>query len=144
MALCNVQLDLNSAYNNFFREIKNGNRTQGFPKYKSKKNRQTFRTNNQKNSIRIENGYIKLPKIGFVKVCLHRRIKDNELIKNVAAEKDTDDKYYISITVECLDTKNNNETKGDKKEIVGIDMSMKHFLVSSGGEKIKHPKYLKE
>ncbi len=30
---------------------------QGFPKYKSKKNRQTYRTNNQKNSIRIENGY---------------------------------------------------------------------------------------
>ncbi|MCD2386416.1 transposase, partial [Borreliella burgdorferi] len=49
---------------------------------------------------------------------------------------------YISITVEYLDTKNNNETKGDKKEIVGIDMSMKHFLVSSGGEKINHPKYL--
>ncbi|PRR53380.1 transposase, partial [Borreliella burgdorferi] len=42
-------------------------RVQGFPKYKSKKNRQTYRTNNQKNSIRIENGYIKLPKIGFVK-----------------------------------------------------------------------------
>ncbi len=75
-------------------------------------------------------------------MCLHRCIKDNELVKNVVVEKDTDDKYHISITVECLDTKNNNETKGDKEEIVGIDMSMKHFLVSSGGEKINHPKYL--
>ncbi|AHH05585.1 Transposase (plasmid) [Borrelia miyamotoi FR64b] len=81
LALCNAQLDLNSAYSNFFREIKKGNRTQGFPKYKSKKNRQTFRTNNQKNSIRIENDYIKLPKIGFVKLALHRNIKNNEVIK---------------------------------------------------------------
>uniref|UniRef100_UPI000464427F RNA-guided endonuclease TnpB family protein n=1 Tax=Borrelia hispanica TaxID=40835 RepID=UPI000464427F len=142
LALCNAQLDLNSAYSNFFREIKKGNRTQGFPKYKSKKNRQTFRTNNQKNSIRIENDYIKLPKIGFVKLALHRNIKSNELIKNVVVEKDTDDKYYISVAVECLDVKNNDKTKCNKKEIVGIDMSMRHFLVSSGGEKINHPKCL--
>ncbi|MCD2320388.1 hypothetical protein [Borreliella burgdorferi] len=61
-----------------------------------------------KNPIRIENGNIKLSKIGFVKLCLHRCIKDNELIKNVVVEKDTDDKYYISITVECLNIKNNS------------------------------------
>ncbi|ETZ17245.1 Transposase [Borrelia duttonii CR2A] len=46
LALCSAWIDLNSAYSNFFREIKKGNKTQGFPKYKSKKNRQTFRTNN--------------------------------------------------------------------------------------------------
>ncbi|MBB5141519.1 transposase [Borreliella afzelii] len=120
LALCNSQLDLNSAYSNFFREIKKGNKTQGFSKYKSKKNRQTFRTNNQKNSIRIENNYIKLPKIGFVKLALHRNIKSNEVIKNVVLEKDADDKYYISVAVECLDAKNNNKTKDNKKEAVGI------------------------
>lgn len=32
LALCNAQFDLNSAYNNFFREIKKGNRIQGFSK----------------------------------------------------------------------------------------------------------------
>lgn len=60
--------------------------------------------------------YIVLPKIGFVKLCLHKHIKDNELIKNVVAEKDTDDKYHILIIVECLYTKNNNKTKGNKKK----------------------------
>ncbi|WP_210362673.1 hypothetical protein [Borreliella valaisiana] len=45
----NSQLDLNSTYNIFFRKIEKGNKMQGFPKYKSNKNRQTFRTNNQKN-----------------------------------------------------------------------------------------------
>ncbi|SCW38128.1 Probable transposase [Borreliella japonica] len=97
LALCSAWIDLNSAYSNFFREIKKENRTQGFPKYKSKKNRQTFRTNNQKNSIRIENDYIKLHKIGFVKLALHRNIKSNEVIKNVVVEKDIatlNNKFY--------------------------------------------------
>ncbi len=86
--------------------------------------------------------YIKIPKIGFVKLALHRNIKSNEVIKNVVVEKDTDDKYYISVAVECLDVKNNDKTKDNKKEVVGIDMSMRYFLVSSEGEKINHPKYL--
>nr|WP_234932047.1 transposase [Borreliella garinii] len=41
-----------------------------------------------------------------------------------------------------MDVKNNDKTKDNKKEVVGIDMSMRHFLVSSEGEKINHPKYL--
>ncbi len=64
------------------------------------------------------------------------------LLKMYQQKKDVDDKYYISITVQCLDTKNNSETKGNKKEIFGIDMSMRCFLVSSEGQKIKYPKYL--
>ncbi len=73
---------------------------------------------------------------------LHRKIKSNEVIKNVVVEKYTDDKYYISVAVECLDVKNNDKTKCNKKEIVGIDVSMRHFLVSNEGKKINHPKYL--
>ncbi|WP_404842000.1 hypothetical protein [Borreliella garinii] len=38
LVLYNSQLDLNSIYN-FFRKIEKGNRMQGFPKYKSNKNR---------------------------------------------------------------------------------------------------------
>ncbi len=68
----------------------------------------------KKKLIRIENEYIKLPKIGFVNLFLHGIIKSNEIIKNVAIEKDTDNKYYISAAVECLDIKNNNKTRDDK------------------------------
>ncbi len=48
-------------------------------------------------------------------MALHRNIKSNEVIKNVVVEKDIDDKYYISVTVECLDVKNNDKTKDNKK-----------------------------
>nr|WP_236841555.1 transposase [Borreliella garinii] len=66
----------------------------------------------------------------------------NEVVKNVVVEKDTDNKYYIYVPVECFDFKNKYKTTDDKKEVVGIDMSMRHFLVSSEGEKINHTKYL--
>ncbi|APJ09240.1 transposase (plasmid) [Borreliella afzelii] len=72
-----------------------------------------------------------MPKIGFVNLALNRNIKSNEVIKNVVVEKDPDDKYYISVAVECLDAKNSNKTKDNIKEVVGVDMSMRYFLVSS-------------
>ena len=58
LALSNVQLNLESAYNNFFRKNKIK-----FPKFKSRKNKQSYTTNNQNGTIKIDNGFIKLPKI---------------------------------------------------------------------------------
>ena len=55
--------DLDQAYKNFFKRIKNGTRV-GFPKFKSKKNNnKSYTTNNQNGTIYIENNKIKLPKL---------------------------------------------------------------------------------
>lgn len=56
--------------------------------------------------------------MGFVNLFLHGSIKSNEIIKNVVIEKDTYNKYHISVAVERLDIKNNNKTRDDKK--IGI------------------------
>ncbi|WP_289108229.1 helix-turn-helix domain-containing protein, partial [uncultured Dubosiella sp.] len=54
LALANAQMNLQKAYNNFFRSPKTG-----FPKFKSKhRNRNSYTTNNQKGSVSIENGCI--------------------------------------------------------------------------------------
>ncbi|STB11465.1 RNA-guided endonuclease TnpB family protein [Clostridium perfringens] len=58
LALANAQLNLDTAYKNFFRD-----KSIGFPKFKKKTNRISYKTNNQKGTIYIENGYIKLPKV---------------------------------------------------------------------------------
>lgn len=58
LALANAQINLNKAYAHFFRD-----KSVGFPKFKSKKdNHCSYTTNNQKGTVCIENGYIKLPK----------------------------------------------------------------------------------
>ena len=68
LALANVWINLRKAFKNFVR-----NKAFGYPKYKCKSNPvQSYTTNNQ-NTIYIDKGYIKLPKLkSLVKIRLHR------------------------------------------------------------------------
>lgn len=130
LALANAQLQVKVAYRNFF----NGG---GFPKFKSKKdNYQTYTTNNQKGSVKIENGKIKLPKIGFVKIKLHREVVG--LIKSVTISKNPCGKYFISILTEQEIAK---LPTVDKK--LGIDLGLKNFAITSDGEVFANPKFLR-
>lgn len=129
LALANAQLQVRIAYKNFF----SGS---GFPKFRSKKNNyHTYTTNNQKGSVRIEGGKIKLPKIGFVKVELHRDVLG--LIKSVTISKNPSGKYYISILTE---QEINLLPKIEKK--IGIDLGLKDFAICSDGCRFANPQFL--
>ena len=92
LALSNVQLNLQKAYKSFFQS------GFGFPKFKKKNHNQSYKTNNQKGSIALENGYVKLPKVGWVRVKAHRQIKG--VIKSATILMTTTGKYYVSILCE--------------------------------------------
>nr|WP_276627595.1 hypothetical protein [Sharpea azabuensis] len=68
LALANVQLNLQSAFRNCF--SKSMKKNNGFPKFKSSKHScKAHTTNNQKGTVAIiDDKYIKLPKIGKVKL----------------------------------------------------------------------------
>ena len=140
LALANAQLNLQEAYNNFFRRVKQGKKEIGFPKFKSKKKcNWSYTTNNQKDSIRIENTKIKLPKIGFIKVKLHRNIPEKHIIKSATISKTRTNKYYISILVEY-------EIQvfiKDIEKVVGLDFSMKELYVDSEGNSANFPRYFR-
>ena len=98
LALANAQMNLQSAYRNFFRD-----KSVGFPKYKSKKsNHKAYTTNNQKGSVAIVGKYIKLPKIGYVRLKQHRDFSGT--IKSVTVSQVPSGKYYVSILVETEHT----------------------------------------
>ena len=78
LALANTQLNVRTAFTNFFKK-----RT-SFPKFKSKKfPKKSYTTNCVNNSIRIENSFLKLPKLGLVKVKFHRNIPLTHAIKSI-------------------------------------------------------------
>lgn len=134
LALANAQMNLQTAYNNFFRSPK-----VGFPKFKSKKkNRNSYTTNNQKGTVCFIEGKLRLPKVGLVKIRQHRKIKENGLIKSATISQTPSGKYYASILVEQEDKKYLSKTS--KK--VGIDLGIKDFAIMSDGQKISNPKYL--
>ena len=134
LALANAQLNLQSAYKNFFSK-----KHSGFPKFKSKKkSRMKYTTNNQNNSVRIENGKIKLPKIGYVKIIQHRLMEGK--IKSVTIEKTPTEKYYASILVE-----NENQVQEvELEKFIGHDFSMHDLYVTSEGEKANYPRFFRK
>ena len=65
LALANAQLQLQSAYKNFFRD-----KSVGFPHFRSKKsNKNAYTTNNQGNNIRIEDGKVNNPRLREAGAC---------------------------------------------------------------------------
>lgn len=136
-ALQNALKDLDKAYQNFFREIKNGKKNQGFPKFKSKHHyKQSYRTTFTNNNIKVEKNKIKLPKLGWVNMIQHRDIQGR--IVNCTITKTSSNEYYVSIC--CTDVKiAKYENTGSS---IGIDLGLKEFATTSDGEIIENPKYL--
>lgn len=134
LALANEQMNLDKAYKNFFRD-----KSVGFPKYKSKKtNYHSYTTNNQKGTVYIENGYIKLPKLkSMVKIKQHRLF--DGVIKSCTISKTPSNRYYISILVE---TEIEQLKPVDKK--IGVDVGLKEFAICSDGFRVENPKYLRK
>ena len=74
---------LDAAFQNFFRQPK-----AGFPKFKSKKrNKNSYSTVCINSNITIGNGYLKLPKIGQVRLKQHRSIPKEYKLKSVTVSQ---------------------------------------------------------
>lgn len=132
LSLANAQINLQTAYNNFFKRPE-----VGFPKFKSKKNNsKSYTTNNQKGNIFIDNGKIKLPKIGQVKLKYHRNIEG--LIKSVTISQKPSGKYFVSVLVECENIKSiKNENQ------VGVDLGLSDLAILSTGVKFPRIRFIK-
>lgn len=133
-ALSYAQMNLQKAYKNFFTRPE-----VGFPKFKSKKdNHKSYTTYNNKSTIRLVEKYVRLPKIGLVHIKKHRELEG--LIKSATISQTPSGKYYISILVEQEDKEKLPFTENQ----IGIDLGIKEFAITSNGEMIANPKYLRK
>jgi len=131
-SLQNSLKDLDKAYKNFFK----GN---GYPKFKSKKdNRKSYRTNYTKNNIEFLGKWIKVPKLGKLKI--RDKMKPQGRILNATITQAPSGKYYISLCYMDIETEKLEST--DKN--VGIDLGIKDFAIASDGTVIENPKYLQK
>ena len=84
--------DLDRGFVNFFQK------RASYPTFKSKHNRfQSYRTVNQKDNIRIVGRYLKLPKLGFVKI---RQSMEVGKINHVTIEHTPAGKYFAVLNVD--------------------------------------------
>ena len=111
----------------------------GFPCFKSKYKRQSYRLPNQKFTLLREESRVRLEKIGKVKAVFDRAIPKLVKFINVTVSKDLCDEYYVSILVE------ENIIKKQKiRTEVGIDVGLKEFAIMSSGETVANPRFFRK
>jgi putative transposase len=113
----------------------------GKPRFKGKGQYKTF-TYPQFKREHLNNEKITLSKIGIVKVIVHRQVPDGFDIKTVAVTKKADG-YYVTLSLEDK-TVPTIKPDFDVNNIVGIDVGLIDFIVTSNDERITAPKFLRK
>ena len=125
--------DLDVAYQSFFKSNK------GFPKFKSKKtHRYSYKTKYVNGNIAYCGKHIKLPKLGLVKT-RDKQIPQGRIL-NATVSQEPSGKYYVSLC--CTDVEIHPFEKTGS--VIGLDLGIKEFCITSNGEMISNPKYLKK
>lgn len=134
--------DLNAAYQNFFRGVKNGQHI-GFPRFKSKKHdKKSYSTAACGNITRIEGKCIILPKLHCVKAKISREIPNDHRIISATISRRPSGKYFVSILTEYEQLPPAIEL--DKGRSLGLDYSSPHFYVDSNGGSADMPHFYRE
>jgi putative transposase len=127
-----VTLNLTTAYKNFF------DGRARFPRFKSKHGKQSIQ---YPQNVKVGNGTVKVPgTIGAIRAKIHRTIEGT--IKTVTVSLDPSGKYFASILTEV---EGENPVPSSIGRVIGVDLGLKHFAVTSNGEKVSkydNPKHL--
>jgi len=125
-----VLMDLDKAFVSFFEKRAK------FPKFKSKKRiLHSFRI---PQNVRIVDGRVSVPKIGLVKLRLHRAMEGE--IKSATIKQEPNGHWNI-IFVSHLQLPDASATCDNP---VGIDVGLESFVTLDNGEKVKPPKFYRK
>lgn len=136
MALVNAQRNLERAFRNFFRD-----RRYGFPRWKSKhKSRKSYTTNVIHHNIELKDGYLKLPKLKWVKIRQHRWIPEEYCLKSVTVSQCANGTYEASLLYEY-----EIEIQPKKVErMIGLDYAQGCLYIDSEGNSGDYPHYYRK
>ena len=125
--------DLDMAYQKFFKGHT------GYPKFKSRKtHRFSYTSKCSSGNIQCLHKHIKLPKLGIVKT--RNTFVPQGRILNATVSQEPSGKYYVSLCCTDVEMQPLPETGRN----IGIDLGVKNFAVTSDGDVIENPKYLKK
>lgn len=129
---------LDTAFQNFFKQPKTG-----FSRFKSKKrNKSSYSTICINGNITISNGYLKLPKIGQVRLKQHRAVLNGYRLKSVTVSQTPGGKYYASILFQYEDQV--QEKEKEMQRFLGLDFSMHELYRDSNGNEPAYPRYYRK
>ncbi len=128
--------DLDTAYRNFFRRVKSGEKP-GFPRFKSKRDhRKSYKSKAVGANIKVLDGAVQLPKLGKVKCRISRKVEGRILSATVT--QNPSGKYFVSLCCTDVEIEPLPKTGG----VIGVDMGLKAFAITSDGTEYPNPRYL--
>ena len=140
LALANTQLHLETAYRNFFRDPKTG-----FPKFKAKHHSPDSYTTNVVNGNIVLNGRrLRLPKMGSVRIIVHREIPSEGRLKSVTVTREPSGKFYASLLYEMPVCENQTAGVIRAEKVLGVDFAMADLAVFSDGTRAGYPRYYRQ
>ena len=133
--------NLDTAYKNFFRRVKQNAKAKGFPKFKSRKNaRQSFRV---RSNLHVTDTHIKVPRFGWLRLAEHGYLpKDGRRIKMLSATISTRNggaTWGVSLQVE----EQVPEPAPATGPVLGIDLGIHALAVVSDGTVYENVKPLR-
>lgn len=124
-------LNVDKSYKNFFKG-------KGFPKFKSKKGIQSFAAHQSLTIKKNKLSFYK-NKIKFKTSEKYSNLLENNKIKRVTFKKDSCGDYWATCLIELPNEK--HISKNNKA--IGIDLGIKHLLITSEGEYFENKNYLR-
>lgn len=129
---------VDTAYQNFFRGLKNGKKV-GFPRFKSKRERnQSYTSKCVGTNIKVLDKHIQLPKLGLVRCRISRHIQGRILSATVS--RTPSGKYFVSVL--CRIENDDVFKLAPTGNSVGLDMGLTDLSVDSNEYKRENSKYL--
>jgi putative transposase len=123
-----VLRDLDQAFRAFFAK------RSGFPRFKSRKtDRARFRIPQR---VALVGACVRIPKIGLVRVRLHRPLVGSS--KSATFVREPDGHWYVSFVVEQTLP---DRTERPVTQAIGVDLGLKTFLAGSDARQIDNPRY---
>lgn len=135
-ALQSAVQNLDTAYQNFFRSVKQGVKA-GFPKFKSKhNNRQSYKSRCVGTNIKVLDKAVQLSKLGLVRCAVSKQVRGRILSATVS--RNPSGKYFVSLCCTDVDIQSMEATGA----VVGVDIGIKDLAITSDGTIYDNNKYL--
>jgi putative transposase len=132
--LQNVAVRIDLAFKAFFRRVK-AKEKPGYPRFRPATSYDSFTY--PQSGFRVEDKRVFLSKIGHVKAVVHRPLEGT--VKTATVRKTSTGKWFV-----CLSCEVEPEPLPESTEAVGVDVGLKDIIVTSDGESVRAPKFLRK
>ena len=138
-AMQEAQTRLDLAFRAFFRRVKSGEKEPGYPRFRSRDRYDSCTYPQAKGNWRLlDNGRVRLSKIGDVKIKLHRPLVKVSA-KTLTIQRDAVGNWYACFS--CIVVPN---PLPPTNQVVGVDVGLTHFATLSDGSQIDNPRFFRK